>query len=112
VTVQPSGTALSEQGVNRITLSDQLSFDVEVQNQGDSEETDVPVTITIQGGKRISVDQTIPRIAAGQTETVSIPLTEQPDAGSVSRMTVEIAPVPGEGTKENNTATYQVAFAE
>jgi hypothetical protein len=112
VTVQPAGTVLSEQGVNRITLSDQLSFDVEVQNQGESEETDIPVTITIQNGKRVQVDQTIPRIAAGQTETVSIPLSERPEAGSVAKMTVEIAPVPGEGTKDNNTASYQAAFAE
>jgi hypothetical protein len=112
VTAQPAGTVLSEQGVNRITLSDQLSFDVEVQNQGESEETDIPVTITITDGKRIQVDQTIPRIAAGQTETVSIPLTEKPEAGAVAKMTVEIAPVPGEGTKDNNNATYQVAFAE
>jgi hypothetical protein len=112
VTVQPAGTVLSEQGVNRITLSDQLAFDVEVQNQGESEETDIPVTITIQNGKRIAVDQTIPRIAAGETETISVPLTEKPEAGSVTRVTVAVAPVPGEGTKDNNAATYQVTFAE
>ncbi len=111
VTAQPAGTVLSDQGVNRITLSDQLSFDVEVQNGGESEETDIPVTITITDGKKIQVDQTIPRIAAGQTETVSIPLTEKPEAGAVTKMTVEIAPVPGEANKDNNTATYQVAFA-
>ena len=92
VTAQPAGTVLSGQGVNRITLSDQLSFDVEVQNGGESEETDIPVTITITDGKKIQVDQTIPRIAAGQTETVSIPLTEKPEAGAVTKMTVEIAP--------------------
>ena len=32
---------LTEQGVNRVPVSDQLAFDVEVQNQGESEETDV-----------------------------------------------------------------------
>jgi hypothetical protein len=54
----------------------------------------------------------IPRIAAGQTETVSVPLTQKPDAGAVATMTVEIAAVPGETNKDNNKATYQVAFAE
>ena len=37
------------------------------------------VSVTITDGKRISVDQTIPRIAAGAAETVSIPITETPE---------------------------------
>jgi hypothetical protein len=110
VTVQPSGTALTDSGVNRVPLTDQLAFDVNVQNGGDSEETDVGVSISISDGKQISVDQTIPRVAAGQSETVSIPVTDKPDTGSVSTVTVEIAPVPGEKNADNNKATYQVAF--
>ena len=112
VTAKPAGTALTDSGVNRVTVTDELAFDVEVQNGGDSEETDVGVSITIADGKKISVDQTIPRIAAGQSETVSIPVTDQPETGSVSTVTVEIAAVPGEKNTDNNQATYQVAFAE
>jgi hypothetical protein len=112
VVAQPSGTALSETGVNRIAATSQLAFDVKVQNQGQSEETDVGVSLTIQGAKRISVNQTIPRIAAGQTETVSIPLTQTPETGAVSTLSVNVAPVPGEGTKDNNKASYQVAFTQ
>ena len=111
VTVQPSGTALTDAGVNRVPLTDELSFDVQVQNGGDSEETDVGVSITIANGQEVSVDQTIPRIAAGQTETVSIPITEQPETGAVSTVTVEIAAVPGEKNTDNNKASYQVAFS-
>jgi hypothetical protein len=110
VTVQPSGTVLTDTGVNRIALADQLSFDVKVQNGGDSEETDVGVTVTISDGKKINVDQTVPRIAAGQSETVSIPITDKPDTGAVSTVTVDIAAVPGEKNTDNNKATYQVAF--
>jgi hypothetical protein len=112
VSVQPAGTDLTDQGVNRVALADQLSFDVQVQNQGESEETDVTVTITIQDGKRITLDQDIPRIAAGGSETVSIPLTEAPATGKVSDVTVEVAPVPGEGTKDNNKNSYQVVFTK
>jgi CARDB len=111
VTAQPSGTALTDSGVNRVTVTDQLAFDVKVQNGGDSEETDVGVSITISDGTKISVDQTIPRIAAGQSETVSIPVTKTPETGSVTTVTVEIAAVPGEKNTDNNKATYQVAFA-
>jgi hypothetical protein len=110
VTVQPSGTVLTDTGVNRVPLTDQLSFDVKVQNGGDSEETDIGVTIAISDGKKINVDQTIPRIAAGQSETVSIPITDKPDTGAVSTVTVAIAAVPGEKNTDNNKATYQVAF--
>jgi len=112
VTAQPSGTALTNTGVNRVSVGNQLSFDVKVTNGGNSEETDVGISITISGAKKISVDQTIPRIAAGQSQTVSIPVTQQPETGSVSTVTVEIAAVPGEKNTANNKATYQVAFAK
>jgi hypothetical protein len=110
VTVKPSGTVLNTTGVNRVALSNQLAFDVKVTNGGDSEETDVGVTITIAGAKKITVNQTIPRIASGQSATVSIPITEQPDTKSVNTVTVAIAAVPGEKNTTNNKATYQVTF--
>lgn len=110
VTVQPTGTVLTDTGVNRVALGNQLAFDVKVQNGGDSEETDIGVTIAITDGKKINVDQTIPRIAAGQSETVSIPITDKPDTGAVSTVTIDIAAVPGEKNTDNNKATYQVAF--
>jgi CARDB protein len=110
VTAQPSGTELTETGVNRVPVADRMTFDVAIQNQGESEETDVTVSVAIADGKDINVEQTVPRIAAGAEETVSIPITEKPDTQGVSNVTVEVAPVPGEGTKDNNTVKYQVAF--
>jgi hypothetical protein len=110
VTAQPSGTVLSESGVNRIAAPNELAFDVKVQDQGQSEETDVSVSVTIQDGKRITMEQTIPRIAANATETVSIPISETPESGTVSTLTVNVAPVPGEAVKDNNKASYQVVF--
>jgi len=46
---------LTDTGVNRIPLTNQLAFDVKVQNQGQSEETDVGVSLTIQNSKKIAV---------------------------------------------------------
>jgi hypothetical protein len=112
VTVQPAGTELTETGVNRVPVADRTTFDVAIQNQGESEETDVTVTVSISNGKDINVEQTIPRIAAGAEETVSIPITERPDTDGVSNVTVEVAPVPGEGTRDNNRVRYQAAFTE
>jgi hypothetical protein len=110
--VQPAGTELTESGVNRVPVADDMTFDVTIQNQGESEETDVTVSVSITNGKNIEVEQTIPRIAAGAEETVSIPLGEQPDTEGVSNVTVEVAPVPGEGTRDNNRIRHQVAFTE
>ena len=110
VAVQPAGVELSESGVNRVPVSDRLTFDVAVQNQGESEETDLGVSVAITNGERITVDQTIPRIAAGESETVSIPIPDAPSTEAVSTVTVAVDPVPGEGTRENNRIQYQVAF--
>jgi CARDB protein len=112
VTVKPSGTALTEGGVNRVPVSPDLTFEVEVQNQGESEETGVSVSVSIKGGKTVNVDQTISRIAAGDTQTVSIPISDQPTTGTLSDVTVQVAAVPGEKKTDNNKATYQVAFTK
>jgi hypothetical protein len=110
VTAKPPGTALTEGGVNRIPASDQLAFEIRVQNQGESEETDVGVSITISNGREVSVDQTISRIAAGDSQTVSIPITRRPPTEAVTDVSVEVAPVPGERVRDNNKASYQVVF--
>lgn len=112
VAAKPSDTALSEDGVNRIAATNGLTFDVTVQNQGESEETRVPVTVSIKDGKAIELEQTISRIAANDTQTVSVPITPAPTTGAVSEVTVTVASVPGEKVKDNNTATYQVVFTK
>jgi hypothetical protein len=110
VTTKPAGTALSETGVNRIAATENLTFDVEVQNQGESEETDVSVTVSIRNGRDINLEQTIGRIAAGDVQTVSVPITPTPTTGAVSEVTVQVAPVAGERVRDNNRATYQIVF--
>jgi hypothetical protein len=112
VTTKPAGAALTEDGVNRIALTDELAFDVEVQNQGESEETDIAVSVSIRNGKTVNIEQTISRIAAGDSQTVSIPISDRPETGAVSNMTVQVAAVPGERVRDNNEATYQVVFTE
>lgn len=112
VTVKPSETALSETGVNRIAATDNLTFEVQVQNQGESEETNVPVSVSIKNGRTVNLEQTIARIDASESQTVSIPITPAPETGAVSEVTVRVAAVPGERVRDNNTATYQVVFTQ
>ena len=103
--------ALTSSGVNRVPLASQLAFDVKVKNGGDSEETDVGVTIAISGAKKITVNQTIPRIANGQSATISIPITQKPDTKSVNTVTVSIAAVPGEKNTTNNKGSFPAIFS-
>jgi subtilase family serine protease len=80
--------------------------EVEVQNQGESTENGVTVSVTVSGGSTLQGE--ISSIEAGATETVTIPLTPAPKG----EVTIEVVaePVPGEQVSENNEATYSVVF--
>lgn len=108
--VTVGGTELTEGDVNRVAVEGAPTFEVQVENQGDSEETQVQVTVTVAGGKAITAKQSIPRVAAGEAATAVIPLGQAPSTDGVSTVKIEVAPVPGEGTKDNNSAEYEVAF--
>ena len=81
--------------------------EVEVQNQGESTENGVTVSVTVEGGT--TVDRTISSIGAGEIQTVDDPA--DPGAERRSRRSKSKSqPVPGEQVTENNEATYTVEF--
>ena len=111
VTVQPAGKALSTAGTTDITAAKGLSFDVQVQNQGQNDEKNVTVQVKISGaGKPINVDQQIATIAQGATETASVPLPSLPATGRPVTIAVSIKGVPGEKKLDNNKQSYQAIF--
>lgn len=111
VTVQPTGTALSTSGTTDIRAARGLSFDVQVQNQGQNDESDVTVQVRITGaGKPISVDQQIDEIAQGETQTASVPLPSLPPTGRPVTIAVTVKAVPGEKKTDNNKQSYQAIF--
>jgi hypothetical protein len=111
VTVQPAGTALSTSGTTDIHAQKGLSFDVQVQNQGQNDEKNVTVQVRISGaGTPISVDQQIPTIARGATATASVPLPTLPPTGRPVTITVTVKGVAGEKNLSNNKATDQAIF--
>lgn len=100
VTLQP-GTA------NRIPAS-ATTFAVKYQNQGENDEIDVKVKVSIRGGrKEIRGEATQPTIARGATATTQVRLKGRLTAGSTVTIDVEVEPVPGEKKADNNKATYQ-----
>jgi hypothetical protein len=113
VTVKPGGQTLAQGGAIDIKSSPNLSFDVQVMNQGENDESDVPVKVTISGaGKPIVVQQRLPTIAAGQSKTVSIPLAASPPTGRPVTITVQIVGVPGEKNLDNNKGTFAAVFTQ
>lgn len=110
VRVQPGGRELTQDGDNTVRASDRLAFQVVVENSGDNQETQVPVTLTIQQNPPIRREEVIELINPGDTEVVTFG-----DLGPVSFSTrttlqVNVEPVPGEERTENNTAQYSVIF--
>jgi hypothetical protein len=111
VTVLPGEQALTEGGVNSITETEDLAFEVAVQNQGENDERNVAIRIAIQGGTApIELSGEVGQINEGETVSAEIPLTETPPTNQELTVDVEVEPVPGEESADNNSAKYLVRF--
>ncbi len=104
--VSVNGTELSEETATSVLAEETAEVEVSVQNQGESTENGIQVSVTTSGSG--TIEGTIDQIAAGETEVATIPLTPTP-SGEVT-LEVEAQPVPGETISENNEATYTVVF--
>jgi hypothetical protein len=100
-----NGTELAAESSTAVVAEETPEVEVQVQNQGESTENGVTVSVTVNGE---TLQQDISSIEAGATETVTIPLTPTPK-GEVT-LEVEAKPVPGEQVSENNEASYTVLF--
>ena len=111
VSVDPGGTVLAEGGAaSELPASESLTFSVQVTNQGESAETGVRVSVSIRGSGR-PLEEEIPSLEAGQTETVTIPFADTPPVGQPVEIRVQVAPVPGERVRDNNSATFTAIFS-
>jgi hypothetical protein len=107
VTAQPSGTVLQSGATAAVPAGGPLELDVQVQNQGDTEETDVVVTVDVNGRSK---EARITRIGPGETQTAKVPIAPEPAQGSTVSVDVNVEPVPGEQVSSNNKATYQITY--
>jgi hypothetical protein len=110
-TVTLGGVALVPGASATVPLSDDLSFEVQVVNQGENNETDVNVKVTVgEGNDATELEEAIPEIAVGEQQNVTIPLAERPPTGENVPVTVEVEPVAGEEMTDNNSAEFTVIF--
>lgn len=104
--VSVNGTELSEETATSVLAEETAEVEVSVQNQGESTENGIQVSVTTSGSG--TLEGSIEQIEVGETETATIPLTPTP-SGEVT-LEVKAQPVPGETVTENNEATYTVVF--
>jgi hypothetical protein len=110
-TVTLGGVALVPGASATVPLADDPAFEVQVVNQGENNETDVNVKVTVgEGNDAIILEEQVPEIAVGEQQTVTIPLGEQPPTGENVPVEVEVEPVPGEEMTDNNVAEFTVIF--
>lgn len=110
VRVLPGGQPLSPSQDNAIQSTSELAFEVLVQNSGDSQETQVEVTLTVLQDPQIQKRQTIDVINPGETKTVTFRNFGELSFGTSTVLQVSVEPVQGETNKGNNTAEYPVIF--
>jgi hypothetical protein len=100
------GTTLSPDTTTTVA-SDAREVEVEVQNQGDADESGVVVNITLDGE---TVTEEIPTLEAGESTTVRAALSSLPQPGTEVTLEVLIEPVLGEVDQSNNSSVYPVIF--
>ncbi|MDP9377762.1 MAG: hypothetical protein M3P40_09395 [Actinomycetota bacterium] len=108
-----AGTLTLQPGdvVNRIP-ADTESFIVTFTNQGENDEADVQVTLTIEGteGDPIRAVRTIDTVARGQTVPASLSVDETLPTQQAVTITAEVKPVRGEQKTDNNKLVFQALF--
>ncbi len=101
-----NGTELAAGSTTTIPKGTTPEVEAKVENQGESTENGVIVSVMVNGGH--TLQGTISSIGVGETQSVTIPLTPVP-RGQVT-LEVEAHPVPGEKVLTNNKASYTVDF--
>jgi hypothetical protein len=111
--VLPQGVDLSTSAPTTVKVSANLSFVVTVEDSGDFQEVNVPVTLTINaGGTPIVRRRSIPLIQPAQQQTVTFGNFQLPTTafGAKATIKVNVGEVAGEINTANNSATYNVFF--
>lgn len=109
--VAVGGQAVTADTSVSVPLTGDVTFDVVVANQGENDESDVGISITIgSGADAVQIDETIDAISAGEVQTLSIPLADEPPTGQNVPITVDVEPVPGEEDDSNNSIEFSAIF--
>jgi hypothetical protein len=110
VRVQPGGQELVRGEDNTVEQSADLAFEVLVENSGESQETQVQVTLIVRQDPQIRKEQTIDVINPGEETTVTFTDFENLQFSAQTTLQVQVEPVEGEANTDNNTVEYPIIF--
>lgn len=107
-----ANTLASEPTLNHVSGGSNPTFTVNVENGGESTETNVKANVTVTaGGKQFKASHVIEKIENGKTVSVDVPVNGVP-LGEAAKVEVEVEKVAGETNTENNKQTYLAVFAK
>jgi len=107
-----ANTLAAEPTLNHVSGGSNPTFTINVENGGESAETNVKVNVTATaGGKQFKAFHAIEKIEPGKTVSVDIPVNGVP-LGEAAKVEVEVEKVPGETNTENNKGTFLAVFAK
>jgi CARDB len=108
----PSGQLLSTATETTVLVTEDLRFEVGVENTGESQEVGIKVTLTIpKQPEPITKTATIPILDPGEIKTVVFRVGALVPFGEQTSVKVDVDPVAGETNTTNNTAEYPVIFS-
>jgi hypothetical protein len=107
-----ANTLAPEPTLNHVSGGANPTFTVNVENGGESAETNVKVNVVVTaGGKQFKASHAIEKIEPGKTASVDIPVNGVP-LGQAAKVEVDVEKVPGETNTENNKGTFLAVFAQ
>jgi hypothetical protein len=111
--VFPQNQELSTSTQSTVILRTNLSFQVTVEDSGDSQEANIPVTLRIvqAGSPDVVKREVIAFINPGEQKTVSFTNFPALSPAKPAQVKVEVQPVQGEEKTDNNSADYSVIFS-
>jgi len=112
VLVQPDNVEIRQGSTYNLTQSQGLAFIVTVENQGNVDEQQVPVkvTLTSESSQQSPVTSLVPLIVAKETASVTIDGLNATTYGEIATLVVEVGPVQDERYYDNNTLTAFIIF--
>jgi hypothetical protein len=112
VRAQPGDQQLVPGQLNTVTATTELAFEVTVLNSGDSQEVQIPVTLTLEQGTGAPIvkEAKIDVINPDEEATVTFEDIGEVRFATQSTLKVDVAPVEGERNRDNNSAQYSVTF--
>lgn len=107
-----SQTLQPKPAVNHIAAGSNVSFSVAFMNQGDFDEREVVVKVTVAAGtsKPITARKTVNTTTAHEAATATVALGQAPPTGKAATITVEVVKVPGEKNVSNNKQSFTAIF--